>query len=82
MSLAEIIARTFCDSDGKRWADLGPTDRHRYFYAGRLAQDRIRESLLDGEAGPAMAAELVLGPQEGVSLSRSKSPAVPATKPH
>lgn len=60
-TVAEIIARTICEWERKVWSDLGPTDRHRYFHAARMAQDRIRDALLDGPSGQRIASDLIAG---------------------
>ena len=70
LTVAEIIARTICEWDRKVWSDLGPTDRHRYFHAARMAQDRIRDALLDGPSGRQIASDLIAGSgQDGMADS-------------
>jgi hypothetical protein len=51
-TVAQIIAETMCECDGKDWLAIVPYERDRYARIAILAEDRIRMTLLAGAPGP------------------------------
>ena len=60
-SIAHLIAHTLCECDGKDWNEIPTAERQRYCRISLLAEDRIRNFLLDGEDGPEWAEALIFG---------------------
>ena len=61
-SVAHIIARTVCELEGKNWLEILPWQRDCYARIGLMAEDRIRQALLDNTTGLEVARRLVLSP--------------------
>ena len=50
VSVADIIAATICEFDGRDWRELDPWQRAGYIRVACVAQDRIRVALEQGSA--------------------------------
>lgn len=48
LTIADIIAATMCEFDGRNWLELDPWLRGRYVRVATIAHDRIKKAWIEG----------------------------------